>query len=92
MHHCDKRACVRISCLMPGTPRGNTDDMIKKGRMKVGNDLPQTVLTESQVRQIKARYKRHDRNGNSGKDLAAEFGVHVMTISDIIRGATWAWV
>ena len=48
-----------------------------------------TILTEEQVLEIKRRYKPHDKNGNSGRDLAREYGVHFGTISTIIVGRTW---
>jgi len=32
LHKCDNRACVRLTHLFIGTPKDNTQDMIRKGR------------------------------------------------------------
>jgi hypothetical protein len=51
-----------------------------------------TKLTAEQVTEIRRRYKRRDTSGNSGRDLAREFGTTNKNISQIIRGKSWRHV
>lgn len=37
LHHCDRPACVRPSHLYAGTPRNNTDDAMRRGRLARGD-------------------------------------------------------
>ena len=63
-----------------------------------GEDLPQSKLTEADVRKIKrlhakkqALVKRlHDRYGCKG--LAAQFGVHECTIEKVLQRNSWVHV
>lgn len=78
MHKDDDRTNNKLSNLSWGTHRQNVVDMVRKGRG--GNQ----TLQLSQVQQIIAR-----RNaGESGRQLAAEFGVSEQRICDIFKGRT----
>ncbi len=46
-------------------------------------------LTEREVKEIRARYRKTLRNGYR---LAEEYHVYPSTISDIVLGKTWTWV
>jgi hypothetical protein len=87
-HTCDNPPCCNPNHLVVGTHGDNCKDKIIRGRLPVGEDAGPSKLTEAQVREIKTRLL----GGERGKVLAKEFGVHVMTISDIKRGATWRHV
>lgn len=86
-HHCDYPPCVNPSHLFLGTPRDNSRDMSQKGRAnKVrGETHPLTTLTEKQVLNAKARF----RKGEDLKAIAASLNVSRDTIHAIIVGKTW---
>ena len=52
-----------------------------------GSDLPQSRLTESQVRKIKK-----SRGEKTIKETAKDYGVHYRTIEKIYYGKSWAHV
>lgn len=82
-HKCDNSVCYEITHLELGTHKENTQDMMKRGRHIAGN----TILTQSQVDDIRARYKSF-ANITQIK-LAREYGVHQTTISHIILNKSW---
>lgn len=90
-HTCDNPKCVLPAHLFTGTAADNIADACRKGRMlgPRGERNGQHKLTLSQVQEIRRRYKPHDRNGNNMYGLAAEFGVHAVTIWDIIHRKHW---
>lgn len=85
LHSCDVRNCVRH--LFLGTPKMNSEDMVKKGRSCRGSRKPNSKLTESAVAYIKKVFKR----GNGGL-LARYFGVTRSVITSIIYGRSWRHV
>lgn len=78
-HKCDVKACINPNHLFLGTPKDNTQDMIKKGRIKITSKI-----TEKQVKQIKKRLRKE-----KGRDLAKEYGISPQTICDINKGRIW---
>ena len=82
LHKCDVPSCLNPDHLFLGTMRENTADMISKNRMKVGVALPQSRLTEDEVRQI---FFSTDRQ----KVLSEKFNVAQSTISFIKNGKHW---
>jgi hypothetical protein len=86
-HRCDNPGCVRPDHLFLGTPKDNMVDMVQKGEWKHGGVLcPRAILTEQQVREIRAKYVR----GSYGyKRLGKEYGVSPGTIEVLIKGRTW---
>jgi hypothetical protein len=91
-HRCDNPPCVNPDHLFLGTPGDNVRDMLSKGREARGFDLPHTRLTETQVREIRARYvrsygptKRGGRSSNADV-LAEEYGVGRTYIMNIVHG------
>lgn len=93
-HHCDRRACCNPAHLFVGSITDNDADMVRKGR----NALPPYVrgeqhgaskLTETQVREIRARYAM----GNvTQASLAKEYGIVPPTVRHIVCRKTWAWL
>jgi hypothetical protein len=80
-HKCDNRKCVRPSHLFHSTQKGNVEDMVKKGR-----DKHFTKLTESQVLEIREKYK----HGNiSQSSLANQYGTEQTNICQIVNKKTW---
>lgn len=88
LHRCDNRKCVNPDHLFLGTNAANTLDMIQKGRMKVGSQLPQAKITEDDVREIRARYAGGERQVS----IAADYGLHGATISEICSRKRWKHV
>jgi hypothetical protein len=80
--------------LFLGTAADNTQDMMSKGRdrrgnpvLKRGEDRRGSKLTEAAVLDIR------QRAGHVTQDqLAAEYGVRQMTISDAVRRKTWTHI
>lgn len=85
LHHCDNPVCVRPDHLFLGTPKENMNDKVSKGRQSHGENHYASKLSDKQIDEIRRRYKFRDKTGNSGRDLAREFGVVFQTISDIVR-------
>ena len=88
-HHCDNPPCVNPGHLFAGTPKDNSQDALRKGRlhppMLHGQDAAPAVLRETQAVAIIERRS----SGELLRVLAEEFGVTETTISNIARGRTW---
>lgn len=85
-HSCDNPACVNPSHLFLGTDADNVCDCISKGRNCRGERVASAKLTEQQVLDIRAKYA----NGLAlQRELASEYGVSRMQISDIVCGKAW---
>jgi hypothetical protein len=74
--------------LQIGTQKDNAADTIRHGRTTRGSRNPMSKLTESQVKEIKARLA----SGEMGRAIAREFGVTDATICDIRKGRQWGWL
>ena len=73
------------------------DDPLNRTKVKRGTELPQSKLTEDEVRQIWAlvaeREKLRKRLSNlTNKAIADRFGVHVRTIEHILYEGAWSHV
>lgn len=86
-HRCDDPACVNPEHLELGTQKDNCADKVSRNRCnaKAGSAHSNTSLTENDVREIRA-------SSESRKALALRFGVHYMTICDIIWRRTWTHI
>mgnify|MGYP001558509445 FL=1 len=85
LHTCDMRCCVNPEHLYVGTKQNNADDCNKRNRRPRGIGHGMTTLTEAQVRAIRVDPRKQ-------KQIAADYGVGQMTISNIKRRATWGHV
>lgn len=89
LHKCDNRRCMRLRHLFLGTPKDNTQDMIRKGRMVKaqlrGEDHYAARLTNEQVACIKRMYL----DGVRPKDLVRLYRSTQSTIACIVAGTSW---
>lgn len=88
-HHCDNPSCVNPTHLFVGTRLDNAADAVSKGRIRRGSASPQARLTESEVREIRRRYKAESVYQH---ELAAEYGVSRGTIASITQRKSWGWL
>ncbi len=92
-HKCDNPKCVLPAHLFLGTPKDNTDDMVRKGRSRFtingtfarGERQGSSKLTEIQVREILT-------SDQTGASLARKFGVSKALVCMIRRGLWWKHV
>lgn len=88
LHSCDIPACFNPAHLRPGTPKNNSDDTFERHRAKrafgrgQGGKEPGKTIPWETVETIRLRYKA---GGVTQDKLAAEFGLHQTTVSDIVN-------
>lgn len=87
-HKCDVRACVNVDHLELGSHADNMRDRNERGRQARGEAQGHSLLTTSQVRSIRERYGLGERQ----VAIAAAYGVHQTTVSDIVRHKSWQHV
>jgi hypothetical protein len=93
-HTCDNPSCCNPEHLWLGTPKDNTQDMLKKnrGRHRLLTSEKRAhaagKITEDQVREIRELYK----NGSSQKELQEKFKLSQSQISGIITYRFWKHV
>lgn len=88
-HKCDNRLCYNPSHLEEGSKLDNSRDMVERGRSVRGERHRDTILNESDVREIKDLYHR---SGMMVKDIASLYGVKRQTITSIGKGRSWTHV
>jgi len=82
LHSCDNPECINPEHLSIGTPKENTQDMIKKGRKPIGESVKNSKLKEDQVLEIR-------KDSRSLKQIAKSYGVSKKTILLIKQRRTW---
>lgn len=89
-HHCDNRRCVRPEHLYAADQSRNLLDCVKRGRHnpKRGEASNLAKITEDDVRDIRARYARGERQAAIGRD----YGIKQPTVSGIVNHHWWAHV
>lgn len=103
-HRCDERSCVNPDHLFIGTRQDNIRDMIRKGRCGWQKSPELYVaygrrvgLTQKGEMHSRAKLSSFDVDviryllgrGSFVPDIAAVFGVHPATISDVLHGRAW---
>jgi hypothetical protein len=81
-HRCDVPFCVNPAHLFLGTPKDNTQDMIRKGRDMPARVAPRGKLTLEQVREIRS-------SSENQYVLASKYGVSQSAISLIKSRINW---
>ncbi len=84
-HTCDNRPCCNPHHLLLGTRQDNVNDMCDRGRVSVGEDRHNARLTVRDVVAIRA-------DNRATPEIAADYGVHRRTISDVKQRKTWKHV
>lgn len=89
-HKCDNKLCVNPAHLFLGTPKDNTQDMMRKGRQNnnplLGERAANAKLSSDQVKEIRNLY------GNGGiyqKTIAVMFGITQGYVTKIVSGDAW---
>ena len=90
-HRCDNPPCCNPHHLVLGTQADNVRDAVERKRVAREFALPQTKLSDEQVREIRQRYnpqfRRYIRGWASNvQELADEYGIHPMHLSAIVHG------
>ncbi len=84
-HSCDNPLCCESRHLELGTPRDNTADAVRRGRMASGARNGRARLTEGQVAEVRLLLAE----GYGQADIARRFKVVPSTIRWIAKGTTW---
>jgi len=79
-HRCDVALCVNPAHLFIGTQQDNLNDARQKRRLIDGLHLRK--LTDADMATIRATYRRRI----NGKQLAAHYGIHMVTLLRVVRG------
>lgn len=89
-HNCGNGhlGCITPRHLRWDTKSANQMDRVGHSTSNRGRAHPQSVLTESKVREI----RRLLAEGHKGVDIAARFGVAEQTVCEIKKGRNWGWL
>lgn len=87
-HRCDNRKCVNPDHLFLGTNAENMADMSAKGRSPRGDRSGKAVLSNEDVKSIKAMLGC----GKRIVDIARQFRVNASSISNIKSGRNWSHI
>lgn len=85
-HECDNPSCVNPEHLFLGTYKDNMQDCSKKGRMRQEEKIGWSVLKTEDVILIR---ELHKTGKYSFPQLAKRFGVHTITIFDVVKKRNW---
>lgn len=85
-HKCNNPKCVNPDHLATGTVQDNIDDKVKAQRQPRGETNGRAILTEEQVKEIRAKYVPWVY---STTKLANEYNVTSATIGYIIKRKVW---
>jgi hypothetical protein len=90
LHHCDNPACVSPNHLFLGTELDNARDRNAKDRDRHprGECVGTAKLTQAQVQEIRAQYRRYSHEFGS-IELGRRYGVSHTTILDVAKGKFW---
>lgn len=90
LHRCNggsgEHGCVNVRHLYLGTAWKNRQDAVTSDQVTFGERHHKAVLTEADVRKIRATY---DSSSATGVAMARRYGVTPTTISRVARGLSW---
>lgn len=81
-HTCDNPGCINPAHLVSGTPKQNSQDMVRRSRQASGERHGMSQLTEEEVLSIRA-------SSLSQTELAQQYGVTQSTIWLIVHNKKW---
>lgn len=86
-HRCDIPSCINPKHLFLGTPKDNSQDMVRKNRVSrpIGELHPQAKIKNRDVRKIRSLAAR----GISQASIAKMYNMHQASISYMVNGKTW---
>jgi hypothetical protein len=89
-HSCDNPSCINPDHLFIGSPKDNTQDMIRKGRKGtlLGSVHGMAKLTEEDVTGIRAAREK----GELLASIATRYGISFQHVSLIARNKSWRHV
>lgn len=87
-HKCGVANCINKRHIRWATPSGNQADRLMHGTANQGERHGHSKLTAPDIIEIRKMLK----SGATQREIAACFGVHVMTISSVRRRKTWSHV
>lgn len=85
-HSCDNPPCCNPAHLAEGTYKDNSQDAVRRGRMRRGEGVHGALLTQNKADEIRRIYAL---GGVSQTALAKMFGVKQPTVSQVVRNVTW---
>lgn len=83
LHSCDTPSCINPSHLRPGTHKENSQDMVNKGRSKIGTSNYHAKLSKEDVLSI-----RKERKCNYEK-LGAKYGIGRQSAWNVLHYKTY---
>lgn len=97
LHTCNggsgAHGCINIRHLHLDTHQRNMRDKLEAERQSRGEEHGRHKLTEADVHEIRRRYYRGRKGqAGNGRDLAEEFGVTAVTISQVANRKSWSWL
>jgi len=85
-HKCDNRQCVSPDHLFLGTLAENNQDRTAKGRTNRGSAVHFAKLTESQVTEIRQKFRLKQATPH---ELADAYGIKYSAMYSILNGQNW---
>lgn len=92
LHRCDTPSCVNPYHLFEGTQDDNMKDAQQKGRLRIGESHPKSILTSEKVTEIRSFFVMlGDSKVPYGTipALAKKYGVSYDTIQQVRYGRSW---
>ena len=87
-HNNGKKEDNRAINLRFATPPENSRDMLRHATCRVGEDAPFAKLRNTDIPVIRKRFAA----GEGQTEIAADYCVSNVTIHNIVRRKTWAWL
>ena len=92
-HRCDNPSCCNPSHLFLGTIRDNTQDMIAKGRSKMGVNTGKGAshnMAKLSPREVQAIRNLYKNSSMSQGELAREFSISQTYVGRLVNGSHWS--